>query len=160
MQLSHLFLPPMHRILVKVLRVWRNSFPSASRRGNSLRRNLPWGKVCLKSSLFMSGLCVEHRYNQMRFFFIIKRNTFLLRSTWERNNIHICLLRKKLQPIILGLHKKHIWVGIWPKMLCAIKTYVIPYHSISVIIMINVRSLSLFKFKVFPPEWKLKKPVG
>lgn len=35
------------RILVKVPRVWRNSFLNASLRENSLRRNLLWGRVGL-----------------------------------------------------------------------------------------------------------------
>lgn len=45
-QLNDLVLPFMYRILVKVLRVWRSSFLSVSLRGNSRRRNLPWGRVC------------------------------------------------------------------------------------------------------------------
>lgn len=35
------------RILVKVLRVSRNFYPSANLRGNSPRRNLPWERVSL-----------------------------------------------------------------------------------------------------------------
>lgn len=54
------FWTPMCRILVKVLRVWRNFFQSASLRGNSLRRNLPWGRVCLKSFHFPTCLCWNH----------------------------------------------------------------------------------------------------
>lgn len=66
-----LFLPPMYRILVKVLRVWRNFFLSVSLRGNSPRRNSPWGKVCLKSFLFMFRVCVELRCTEMWFFIYI-----------------------------------------------------------------------------------------
>jgi len=79
--------PSIFRILVKVPRVWRNSFPSANLRGNSLRRSLRWGRVRSTSLRFM--------YNKCIFLLIFKGTLSVLTEREMRRSITLtclCLL--------------------------------------------------------------------